>query len=398
MNNFFSANIDYQKIVTRFGSPALIIDKATIRHQYNELSKALPGVTLHYALKPLPLKIMCETLNELGSSFDLASNGEVDLVKSCGIAADKCIHTHPIKRDSDIKHALEYGCRTFVFDNEVELEKFIPYQKEVNLLLRVSFPNPETKVDLSKKFGTLPENVMSLLRKAYNFGFNVRGLSFHVGSQVATSTRHVEAVRECGALIKQATAEGISLATLDIGGGFPVDYQNAQSTDIYGFCAPIREALAKLPSHLEIIAEPGRFLSAPVMQNICSVVGISHRFGKPWYYLDDGVYCSYSGQIFDHVVYPKYTPYNESTAEDAASVLAGPTCDSIDVIAEDQMLPELKVGDLIVGKMMGAYTISTATEFNFIPKTKIIEMDLDEECEFVINDTRDEENVLKLAS
>ena len=128
----------------------------------------------------------------------------------------------------------------FVFDNEVELEKFIPYQKEVNLLLRVSFPNPETKVDLSKKFGTLPENVMSLLRKAYNFGFNVRGLSFHVGSQVATSTRHVEAIRECGALINQAAAEGISLATLDIGGGFPVDYQNAQSTDIYGFCAPIQ--------------------------------------------------------------------------------------------------------------------------------------------------------------
>lgn len=383
MKNFFSANIDYQKIINRFGSPALIIDKATIRHQYRKLCSALPNVTLHYALKPLPLKIMCDTLNDLGASFDLASNGEVDLVKASNINPQKCIHTHPIKRDSDISYALNYGCQTFVFDNEVELEKLIPYKNKIKLLLRVSFPNNETKVDLSKKFGALPQNVIPLLKKAYSMGFNLRGLSFHVGSQVPSPKRHVEAINECHKLIYEAQKIGINLQTLDIGGGFPVDYTNALSLDIVSFCAPIRAELEKLPTNIEIIAEPGRFIAAPVMQNICSVVGVSERFNKPWYYLDDGVYCSYSGQIFDHVVYPKFTPYVDSGNNDAHSVLAGPTCDSIDVIAEDLLLPKLKTGDIIVGKMMGAYTISTATEFNFIPKTKIIELDLEHEQEFI---------------
>ena len=109
------------------------------------------------------------------------------------------------------------------------------------------------------------------------------------------------------------------------------------------------------------------------MINICTVVGKAERFEKPWYYLDDGVYCSYSGQIFDHVIYPKFTPYVDGPKQE--SVLAGPTCDSIDIIAENIELPELDLGDIVVGKMMGAYTISTATEFNFINKTDILVID-----------------------
>ena len=379
MNTLFAANLNFRSLVENYGSPLLVLDQATIRFQYTELQKALPNVTLHYALKPLPLAEMVTNLNELGSSFDLATNGEVDLVRSCGVDPKKCIHTHPIKRHEDIAYALDYGCNIFVFDNIVELEKFIPFSDKVKLLLRVSFPNPEVKVDLSKKFGCLPEEVLPLLRRARELNIPLYGLSFHVGSQVPNANRHFEAIESCASLLHEARNESINLEVLDIGGGFPVDYATAEQNDIYSFCTSIREALTLIPQGIRVLAEPGRFLSAPVITSICSVVGKSMRFGRPWYYLDDGVYCSYSGQIFDHVVYPKYTPY--STGVLKSSVLAGPTCDSIDVIAEDIMIPELEVGDLIVGRMMGAYTISTATEFNFIRKTPIIVIDSEREAE-----------------
>lgn len=391
MKNLFTTSLDYEQLINQYGSPLLVLDTATVRFQYRELKRALPGVTLHYALKPLPHPDMIATLKAEGASFDLASNGEVDLVREQSVDPSTCIHTHPIKKQKDIEYALEYGNKIFVFDNETELFKFETFKEEANLLLRVSFPNPETKVDLSKKFGCMPENVLSLLRLAHKNGYKVVGLSFHVGSQVASSKRHVEAINACLDLISQAAQEGINLEILDIGGGFPVDYKNAEAVDIYSFCEPIRNALAKAPSYLRLLAEPGRFLSAPAMVNICSVVGIAERFGKPWYYLDDGVYCSYSGQIFDHVVYPKYSlsqlsPVVDSEIEEVPSVLAGPTCDSIDVIAEDQSLPRLKVGDLLVGKMMGAYTIATATEFNFVRKTQILTVDLEHEssCELEV--------------
>ncbi|MBR1924428.1 MAG: type III PLP-dependent enzyme [Ruminobacter sp.] len=382
MNNLFNTELNYRELISKHGSPLLILDKATVRFQYKELARSLPNVTLHYALKPLPNKDVVASLIEEGASFDLASRGEIDLVRSLNINPMKCIHTHPIKKDQEIKYSLEYGCNTFVVDNAQEAKKFIPYKDEVKLLIRVSFPNPETPVDLSKKFGVLPKDCLELLKLTKSLGLNIHGLSFHVGSQVPNANRHVEAINECAGIIKAAKEDGIELNVLDIGGGFPVDYEKAEATNIFEFCAPIREALKQIPADIKIIAEPGRFLSAPAMINICTVVGKAERFEKPWYYLDDGVYCSYSGQIFDHVIYPKFTPYVDGPKQE--SVLAGPTCDSIDIIAENIELPELDLGDIVVGKMMGAYTISTATEFNFINKTDILVIDTERDPEYQI--------------
>lgn len=382
MNNLFNTELNYRELISKHGSPLLILDKATVRFQYKELARSLPNVTLHYALKPLPNKDVVASLIEEGASFDLASRGEIDLVRSLNINPMKCIHTHPIKKDQEIKYSLEYGCNTFVVDNAQEAKKFIPYKDEVKLLIRVSFPNPETPVDLSKKFGVLPKDCLELLKLTKSLGLSIHGLSFHVGSQVPNANRHVEAINECAGIIKAAKENGIELNVLDIGGGFPVDYEKAEATNIFEFCAPIREALKQIPADIKVIAEPGRFLSAPAMINICTVVGKAERFEKPWYYLDDGVYCSYSGQIFDHVIYPKFTPYVDGPKQE--SVLAGPTCDSIDIIAENIELPELDLGDIVVGKMMGAYTISTATEFNFINKTDILVIDTERDPEYQI--------------
>ena len=375
MNSQFVSGIDYRGLVAQYGSPLLVLDQAAVRHQYRSLVAALPGVTLHYALKPLPHMGVIEVLKSEGASFDLATNGEVDLMREAQINPNECIHTHPIKRDSDIRYALDYGCNTFVFDNPVELQKFVDYKDQARLLLRVSFPNPETKVDLSKKFGCTPDMVLPLLRQAKELGIQVVGLSFHVGSQVPNAKRHVEAIEACNELLRQTAEQGLGLQILDIGGGFPVDYAGGE-LDIHAFCAPIRAALANTPAGIRLIAEPGRFISAPAMTSIASVMGKAERFGRTWYYLDDGLYGSYSGQLFDHVFYPKSTPY--AKGERFPAVLAGPTCDSIDVIAEEIMLPELELGELVVGRMMGAYTWASATEFNFFRRTTILVMDSDE--------------------
>ena len=136
--------------------------------------------------------------------------------------------------------------------------------------------------------------------------------------------------------------------------------------DIKTYCAPIRHALAGLPSHVNVIAEPGRFIAGPSMTGIASVIGKAHREGLNWYYLDDGVYGSFSGQIYDHVRYP--LEVFADAPQGFPSVLAGPTCDSIDIIAEKVDLPELQIGDLVVGHMMGAYTAASATDFNLVKR------------------------------
>src|SRR5215471_19204550 len=335
-----------RRLVKEFGSPLLIIDAERIRVQFRKLRKALPGVDLHYALKPMPHPAVVQTVMDEGGFLDLATTGEVQLVQRLGADPKRCIHTHPIKRDQDIRNAVEFGVRTFVADN------------------------PDAVCDLSRKFGCDPEDLLALARVAAELGIQVRGLSFHVGSQAADSAKHVEALHACVKLMSAARREKLgAFDTLDIGGGFPIDYAQPVQ-DISRFCAPIRSALSKLPKRVRVIAEPGRYIVGPSAIGVASVMGRAKREGHWWYYLDDGLYGSYSGQLYDHARYP-VEPLRDSP-ERLPSVLAGPTCDSIDVIAENLMLPELKAGDLIVGRAMGAYTWASASEFNFFPKATVV--------------------------
>jgi ornithine decarboxylase len=361
---------EIRRLVAEFGSPLLILDCERVRVQLRKLKRALPHVALHYALKPMPHPAVVATVIAEGGSLDLATTGEVQLVERLGIAPERCIHTHPIKRPEDIANALEFGVRTFVADNPDELRKFVRHRGEAELLLRVSFRSPGAVCDLSRKFGCDPEHLLELARLAAQLGITVRGLSFHVGSQVPDATKHVEALEACTRLMAAARRERLGVFdTLDIGGGFPIEYAQPVQ-DIFRFCAPLRAALGRLPRRVRVLAEPGRFVVGPSAIGVASVMGRAQREGHWWYYLDDGLYGSYSGQLFDHARYP-VEPLRDSP-ERLPSVLAGPTCDSIDVIAENLMLPQLKAGDLVVGRAMGAYTWASATEFNFFPKATVV--------------------------
>jgi ornithine decarboxylase len=358
-----------RRLARRHGTPLLAIDCNSIREQYRALAAALPGVELFYALKPLPFAPVVAVLNELGAGFDVATTGEIALVREQGVSPRRCIHTHPVKRDADIAAALRFGIRTFVADNPDEIAKFAAHRQRAELLLRVSFRNPAAVVDLSRKFGCEPAAVGPLLRIAREQGIRVRGLSFHVGSQVADPTKYVEAVDACRELIVEARAEGHELDILDIGGGFPIAYGSAVPP-IRTFCRPIRKELRSLPGGVRVVAEPGRFIAGPAGTCVATVIGRAQREGRWWYYLDDGTYGSFSGQLYDHALYP--VDCLERSGPRHPSVLAGPTCDSIDVIREDIPLPELEIGDRIAGRKMGAYTSATATDFNFIPRAKLI--------------------------
>ena len=361
---------EVRRLVREFGSPLLILDCGRVRVQYRKLRKALPHVDLHYALKPLPHPAVVRTVIEEGGFLDLATSGEVQLVKRLGVSPDRCIHTHPIKRPADIANALEFGVRIFVADNPDEVRKFARHRDEAQLLLRVSFRSPGAVVDLSRKFGCDPEAVLELARIAAGLGIGVRGLSFHVGSQTADATKQVEALGACARLMAAARRERLGIFdTLDIGGGFPIDYSQPVQ-DIGRFCAPLRAAISALPKRVRVIAEPGRYIVGPAAIGVASVMGRAQREGHWWYYLDDGLYGSYSGQLYDHARYP-VEPLRDG-AERLPSVLAGPTCDSIDVIAENLMLPQLKAGDLIIGRAMGAYTRASATDFNFFPRATVV--------------------------
>ena len=356
--------------VEQFGAPLLMLDCNVIRQQYRALHSALPTVTLHFALKPLPHPAVVRTLVQEGASFDLATTGEVELVAQEGVPAERTIHTHPIKRDADIRDALAYGCHVFVVDNLNELEKFKAYSDDVELLVRLSFRNSEAFADLSKKFGCSPEQALTIIETAQAWNIRVKGLSFHVGSQTTNPQKYVDAIRTCKMVMEQVVARGLpALSTLDIGGGFPVSYSEAVMP-IDQFCMPINQALSELPETVQVLAEPGRFIVARAVMSVASVMGQAEREGQMWYYLDDGIYGSFSGLMFDDAQYPLVTL--KQGGELIPSVLSGPTCDSIDVIAEDVMLPKLDNGDLLIGRMMGAYTSATATDFNFFKRAQTV--------------------------
>jgi len=360
-----------QDLVKIHGTPTLFLSESRLRESYRTLKAALPGVILYYAVKSNASPEIVSILDSEESSFDICTNGEIDILKSANISADRTIHTHPIKRDSDIRFALDYGVKIFVADNEDELLKFLPYKNKLKILIRMSIQNPGCLVNLSHKFGVAPERTWDLIRKAHELGLSVAGISFHAGSQNESPMKYIEALEYCRDICTKAALRGIDIQIIDIGGGFPINYITSV-LPMAKFCRPIVEYLERYFANYTIIAEPGRVISGPCMTLAAKIMGRSLRNGVWWYYLDEGLYGSFSGKMYDHADYPMITG---RSGRHHNSVLAGPTCDSIDVLYENISLPLMEIGDLLVFNSMGAYTTASASNFNGFPKAKIVVVD-----------------------
>jgi ornithine decarboxylase len=367
------AAIDLPRLVGRHGTPLLALDPARVAEQYRRLRRALPDVRPYYAVKALSHEAVLAAVRDEGGFFDVASPGEVALVTGLGVAPDRCIYTHPVKKRADVAAAVRTGIRSFVFDNEGELDKFAGLEDRVELLLRLGYRTPQALIDLSYKYGAPPDEALDLLRAAQRRGLQVTGLSFHPGSQLASVEPLLQDIQHAAMLIDCLADVDVHLDVLDIGGGLPVPY-DAAVPHLDSFVSAIAEEIRPLTRRgIQVISEPGRFVAAPAMLAVAGVVGVTRRGGMPWYYLDDGLYGSFSNVMSDHV-HPTIYAYDAVLEERALfpSVLAGPTCDSTDVITTGAMLPALEVGDLVVAPFMGAYTSVTACEFNGLPKPTVV--------------------------
>jgi ornithine decarboxylase len=356
------------KLREQHGSPLMVVSRKRIEEKFLILKDYLPQVQNYYAVKANPAPEVLKIIKSCNRTFDVCSNQEISAVTGLGIPGEDLIHTNPIKRDSDILFALEHGVNWFVIDNEYELQKFKPYKDQVNLLLRLSFPNPDCVVNLSYKFGIAPDHAVDLALKAREMGIRIKGLCFHVGSQSLNPFKYVDALLECRRIFNLLALQGLIIEVLDIGGGFPVEYVE-NIIPLRNFFEPIAEVLDRFFQNIKTVAEPGRFIVGDAVDLILTVIGKSYRDNVWWYYVDDGLYGSFSGKVFDHCDYPLLS--NRKGAREQC-IVAGPTCDSFDIIYQNSAMPHLEIGDMLVAPSMGAYASCSATNFNGFPPAKVV--------------------------
>jgi len=367
-SNFKLSQEAVGKLAQQYDTPLLVLSMEQVERNYAFLAQQLPGVKLYYAVKANPNEDIIRKLAELGSYFDVASDGEMRFLTDVGIAPERMVYANPVKTPSGLKVAKETGVYKFTFDSESEIGKMAKAIPGGSVLLRVRVDNPRALVDLNKKFGAHPDDALHLLDLARQQGLDVAGLCFHVGSQSSSSDAYIEALKICRGLFDKAAAAGFNMRILDIGGGFPIQ-TITENIDITSMLQDIREILLRDFSGIEIWAEPGRFMCGTVSNLITSVIGTQHRNGNQWYFLDDGLYGTFSGVIFDHWDFELET---FKSTERIPATIAGPSCDSLDIMFTDKMVEPLEIGDLILVPSCGAYTSASATVFNGFAKTPII--------------------------
>ena len=359
-----------KKIAAKHGTPVIAISENRIKHNYNTFKKYMPRVEVHYAVKANGHRGVLNILRNCGSNFDVASFAEIEYLLSIGVDATRMIYSNPVKMEQDIVRAYNVGVEWFVYDSDAELKKLARYAPESEVVLRVTAPNNHTMYKLSSKFGTDPKHAIRLLLKAKKLGLNPTGLTFNAGSHTLGATDYIEGIKMCKKLFKEAKKEGITLDTLDIGGGYPpLGDENVDSQTILQEIYEALEEYFPKETGVELIAEPGRFLVMDAGTIITKVIGKANRDGVMWYYLDDGTTNSltdikFSGWKFDFVV--------SRRGRKKLSVLAGPTCDSFDVISKEEWLPEMEVGDLVLVPIAGTYTNGLASRYNGFEPAKSV--------------------------
>ena len=371
---------ELKKLVKKHGTPLFVIDHDEIRRNYAEFRKLLPRVQAYYAVKANPDPAIVETLYKEGASFDVASMPEFEIVYQYikGLPAkkrqdfiwDKIIYANPIKANETLRELDPYK-PLVTYDNHEEIRKIRKHAPHAGLALRLRVPNTGAMVELSSKFGAASGEAVELIEAAQEAGLVVEGLSFHVGSQTTNFENYVQALHLTAGVFREAADRGFKLKLVDIGGGFPAPY-DSQVQPFKTLAKRINAELERLfPKDIEILAEPGRFLVATAGTAVAKVIGKARRDGKRCYYLDDGVYHTYSGIVFDHCQYHLQAFRNGET--EICSVF-GPTCDALDTISLSEELPELNLDDYVYSKNIGAYSHASSTRFNGFPPAKVVHL------------------------
>ena len=360
------------------GTPLFVIDHAELRKNYALFQKHFPRVQAYYAVKVNSDPVVVETFYKLGGSFDVASMQEFHTVyrfiedlppqERQDFIWDKVIYANPIKPVETLQELDRYK-PLVTFDNEEEVKKIAKHAPNAGLALRLRVPNTGSMVELSSKFGALPGEAVQLIACAHDHGLTVEGISFHVGSQCTNPENYIQAIHLSAGIFAEAKSRGFDLQLLDIGGGFPAAY-DASVPRFATLAKKLNYELDRLfPKSIEILAEPGRFLVASAGSAVSKIIGKAVRNDKLCYYVDDGVYHTYSGIIFDHCTY-RMKSFKAGPTQLCA--VFGPTCDALDTISLAEQLPDLKIGDYLYSNTIGAYSAASSTHFNGFPPAKVV--------------------------
>jgi ornithine decarboxylase len=357
-------------LAKKHGTPLFIINKSMLIQQVNRFKSLLPGVKPFYAVKANSHPEILKVLAEYGTGFDVASIQEIKAILDLGVKPDRIVFANTVKRPEALKYAIQHGVRLMTFDSEYELNKIAKYAPGAHVMIRIKVPNVGSIVELSLKFGAEPADAIPFLIKAYQLKLKPVGVSFHVGSQSTNVENYLASLEMASIIFKDAKLKQLPLEILDIGGGFPIRYLDHDKDFFSSMSVHIRKELKRLFSpDVQVIAEPGRAIVGPACYLVMTIVGKSIRGNKHWYYLDDGVYGSLSGIIFDHAKY-QYRTFRRGVTQ--ITTLAGPTCDSLDIISVSEDMPELEIGDLVYCDNVGAYSWATATSFNGILPAEVV--------------------------
>lgn len=365
-------------VATRhFERPTLVMDTRIVVRNYHALAASLDGARIHYAVKANPAREIVAALVEEGSGFDAASRGEIELCLGLGARPDTISFGNTIKRESDIAFAHRAGITLFAADAEEELEKIARAAPGARVYIRVIVEPNGADWPLTRKFGCAPGRVGKLLKYAASLGLSPIGLAFHVGSQTRFASMWSDILADMARLWHRLRADGYALELLNIGGGFPAFYgEDIEPPEPYAasVMAQVRDLFGKVP---QILAEPGRGLVADAGMIAAEVLLVSRKADTDlhrWVYLDIGRFSGLAETEGEAIRY-QFRTWRDGD-ETGPCILAGPSCDSVDVLYEKRpvQLPlSLRSGDRMVIRNCGAYTSTYASVgFNGFPPLDVM--------------------------
>jgi len=351
----------------KYARPFLILDNAIVREKARRFRAAMPRVHPHYAVKANPDRRVVKALLQEGCSFEIASTAELDLLLALGANPAEIFYSNPMKSRQAISYAAARGVEWYVVDSVDELRRVRELKADAKLYLRVATPNIGSDWPLSGKFGAGASETREIIATALKLGADLAGVTFHVGSQCRNPENWRVGIEKARNMFDAMAKTGLRPRMLDIGGGFPVRHvKPIPSIEIIGDV--VNEALKAFPADVQVVAEPGRYMVSDAGYFVCRVLGTTTRGGKRWMHWDAGLF----GGVIETTEGLKYRIRSERSGPDIPWHVAGPTCDSVDVILRDEPLPsDLQEGDFIYIRNAGAYTTAYASEFNGFPLPEV---------------------------
>lgn len=362
-------DLDLVRLAARqaYDRPFLLLDPQIVRTKARRFKAAMPRVHPHYAVKANPHPAVLKTLIEEGVGFEIASIAELDLLLGLGVPAHEIYYSNPVKSSRYIEYAAAKGVRWFVLDSLEELRKIVAIRPDASLYLRIEVTNAGADWPLTGKFGAQPAQADEIIAAAAELKADLAGVTFHVGSQCRNADNWRVGIESAKRVLRKMRLKGLRPRLLNIGGGYPVRHTKPiPSIETIG--EVVNRALAGLPEGIRVMAEPGRYLVSDAGWFVCRVAGTASRGDKRWAYLDAGLF----GGIIETTDGVDYDVVTERAGRLIPWTVAGPTCDSVDVVMRDQLLPEdLQADDFAYIPNAAAYTTAYASNFNGFPLPEV---------------------------